>query len=478
MRDLFAPGTRYSVIGAARSGIAAANFLAKIGRDVLLTDVKPEAHLAEAGVLDRVDPRVQTRFGANQVREGDVVVISPGIPPRSDTFLMAKAKALELISEVELFAAWHPGPIIAITGTDGKSTTTMLIGEILRAAGLAPFVGGNLGNALTEALPELSPETWVVAEISNAQLITTRRLRPRVAVITNIAEDHLAFHGSFEAYQQAKRRVYQNMGAGDRLVLNAASTYLREWDLPAAVELSWFASGEASTSNPPAAAGTLHAAARFADEAFCLRGAGDRAKDHDERVLDYADFPLPGRHNIENVLAALLAAQAAGAPVEAMARALRQFRGLPHRMEFVGEAQGVRYYNDSKATNAHAAMTGLRGMHRPVVVIAGGYDKGTDQSAFTDLLAERAEAVVLMGATRGALAAAIADRCPVRLEEHLSDAVAAARALAAPGDAVVLSPATSSFDQYVDFEARGDAFRAEVGRFAEPLPADDTSNAP
>jgi len=445
--DILTQGLRYSVVCAARSGIAAANFLARTGRDVLLSDTRAEADLA-AG-LQGLDPRVATAFGGNRVRPGDVVIISPGVSPLSDTFGMCQREGAIVVSEVELFGAWHKGPIVAITGTDGKSTTTKLTGDLLAAGGLAPFVGGNIGNALCEALPDLAPDAWVVAEVSNAQLITTHAFRPRVAAIVNIAEDHTSYHGSFAAYQEAKRRVWPSMGPGDTLILNAGDPVIPTWTIDPRAGVQWF---------PPAGGpGTASFAACFRDDAVWLG---------DERVIGWDEFPIPGLHNVENVLAGLLAARAAGVDLDVIRATLRTFGGLPHRMEAVGEVDGVRWFNDSKATNPHAAMAGLKGLDRPFVVLLGGHDKGFDVGELTDLVATRAHAAVCYGAMRGRLAAALEGRLPLAVVETLPQAAEAARGLAAPGGYVVLCPATSSFDQFRDFEARGDAFRRLVADWA------------
>lgn len=438
--ELFAPGVRYSVVGAARSGIAAANFLARAGRDVLLSDSKSADRLGSS--LDGLDGRVRTIFGRNEVRSGDVVVISPGVSPLSDTFAACVAAGRCVISEVELFAAWHRGPIAAITGTDGKSTTTKLVGDLLAAGGLQPFVGGNIGNALCEALPDLGADRWVVAEVSNAQLVTTWRFRPRVATVLNIAEDHTSYHGSFEAYQEAKRMIWRAMGPGDTLVLNADDPYIPGWTVDARCPVQWFSpEGDATR------------AAHFAGSAIWHGGT---------KLIDWSEFPIPGAHNIENVLAATLMARAAGVDLDAIRGVLRTFRGLAHRMELVRELDGVRWYNDSKATNPHAAMAGLRGLDRPYVVLLGGYDKGMDLAEMADLVASKAHAAILIGAMRERWAAALGDRLPVHVIEALPEAVRKARAIAPAGGYVVLSPATSSFDQFRDFEHRGDTFKALV----------------
>jgi UDP-N-acetylmuramoylalanine--D-glutamate ligase len=439
--NLFDGSRRWSVVGAARSGIAAANFLARIGADVLLSDVKGSDELGS--VQARLHPAVKLVVGSNIVRQGDVVVISPGVKPHSDTFGMCQRVGAAVISEVELFARWHRGPMVAITGTDGKSTTTKLVGDLLRDGGLPVFVGGNIGNALCEALPELAPDTWVVAEISNAQLMTIDRFRPRIALITNIAEDHVDYHGSMEAYQAAKRRVWENQQAGDTLILNADNAFMQRWQVvtPATVE----------RFSPQGRPGHE---AHFADQAVFLGG---------ERLLGWEEFPIPGSQNVENVLCGVLAAHAAGVPRESIRRTLLAFQGLTHRMEFVRELDGVRYYNDSKATNPHAAIAGIQDHPRPFVLLAGGSEKGSDFAEFGDVLARKARAVILMGPPAERIQAAIQGRVPVLRAATLAEALGLARGLARAGDSVILSPACASFNEFRNFEHRGDTFKQLVG---------------
>jgi UDP-N-acetylmuramoylalanine--D-glutamate ligase len=434
------PRPRYSVMGAARSGVAAANFLARTGHDVLLSDPKAQADLTDA--LADLDERVATRFGGNEIRPDDVVVISPGIPPHAPVFAEATRLGREVISEVELFARHHPGPILAVTGTDGKSTTTKLLGDLIRARHPEVFVGGNIGLALTTALPELPADAPVVAEISNAQLITVDRFRPRVAVVINIAEDHTSYHGSFDAYQAAKRRVFENMGPGDTVVLNHDDANIRAWDVTTPAALTWFSP-----------AGSDEAPVRFEGDHVLLNGAP---------LIPWRDFPLGGRHNVENVLAACAAAAAFGLDADTIAAGLRTFEGLAHRMEAIRELDGVRWFNDSKATNAHAFVAGLAGRDRPAVVIAGGYDKGADLAPVADAMVRHAARAVLIGVMGPRLARAIGDRLPHDVVDGLAEAVPLVRRLTTPGQDVLLCPATSSFDQYRDFEARGDHFKALV----------------
>jgi UDP-N-acetylmuramoylalanine--D-glutamate ligase len=453
-------GRRFSVLGIARSGVAAANALVRRGADVVASDLRAEAALADA--LARLDPRVAVVTGENRVREGDTVIISPGIKPGSPAFREAHARGAAVWSDVELFGRMSPAPVLAITGTDGKSTTTALLGEIVRAGGRPVFVGGNIGIPLMGGLDELTPGHVVVAEVSCFQLVHCPTLRPRVAVYTNIAVDHVDYHGSYEAYQAAKRLLVANQTRSDTIVWNADDAELRHWTWPVPPR-RW-----AYSRLGPVEAG-LHA----------MDGVVTAA-------MDGATFPLigtdeiriPGPHNLENAMAAAGAALAFGIEPEAVADTLRAFPGLEHRIEHTATIGAVGWYNDSKATNPHAALAGLTAFgERPMVVIAGGSEKGSDFGEVGQVLAARARGVVLIGQTRdriaAAIAAAVADRGapagggpPVVKADTLEGAIAAAHDLARGEGVVTLCPVCASFDMFQDYEDRGRQFKEAVRRFA------------
>lgn len=442
----------FSVIGIARSGIAAANALVRRGHDVLLSDPKSEEQLGAA--LASVDPKVRVVTGKNEIREGDIVIISPGVRPGSPTFQTAHELGRAVWSDVELFWRLSPAPILAVTGTDGKSTTTALLGAMVEAAGRPVFVGGNIGIALCGGLDDLTPEHIVVAEVSCFQLVHCPTLRPRVAVFTNIAEDHIDYHGSFEAYQAAKRQLAASMTTDDTIVWNADDRHLVAWDWPSAPR-RWRFSRRAHV------APGLHV-----DADGVVQYAPSEAA---MRPLIAADaIRIPGPHNLENAMAAAGAALAFGLPEEAVNEALRTFPGLEHRIEHVAAVEGVDFYNDSKATNPHAALAGLTAFgERPMVVIAGGSEKGSDFTAVGEVLAARARGVVLIGETRERIRDAIPEgRVPVELADDLDTAIAAAHRLAAGEGVVTLCPVCASFDMFRDYEDRGRKFKEAVLAFA------------
>ena len=467
-------GLPFTVVGAARSGLAAANALALHGADVRLVDAKPglprPASLHAAAAF---------QAGTNLPRPGDRAVLSPGIKETSPVRGEIASAAREVLGEIELFYRLAPPdvPLVAITGTDGKSTTTTMLGAIVRAAGRRAWVGGNLGNPLCEALAE-SPEgppiharqprdpgaagdtalpPIVVAEVSGFQLTTTVHFRPNAAVVTGIAVDHTDYHGGFDAYQAAKRRVFARMEAPDVLLVRGDDPHIAAWTLPQGLPIRRFAPGPQA----PAAASQAPGLDAYQDadgDLYVTTAAGP------QRLMGRDELPLLGVHNVANALAAAQAAVALGLPVEAARHALVAYEPLPHRLRPVATVGGVLWVNDSKATNPNAAGAGLHALaaEHPVVLLAGGSDKRADFSDLGALIRQRTKAAVLFGQTRDQLAQAIGPRHSVTLVDDLTAAVAAAQALAAPGDAVLLSPACASYDQFRSFEHRGEVFEALV----------------
>ncbi|MEC9071882.1 MAG: UDP-N-acetylmuramoyl-L-alanine--D-glutamate ligase [Myxococcota bacterium] len=427
----------FTVVGAGRSGTAAANLLARRGGDVVLVESREGADRP-----DHLDSRVIFRPGTNEVRPGDTAVLSPGIPEVSPLRAQIAAVATEVIGEVELFARLCPAPMVAITGTDGKSTTTTMIGAILEEAGRHTFVGGNLGNPLCDDLDTLTSDSWVVAEVSAFQLTTCDRFRPRVAVVTNIAEDHLDYHGGFRPYQAAKRRIWAAMEDGDVLILNGDDREIAAWELPSGPTIRWFSTKRQSGMDAWFEGGRL------------WMGSSEGPSP----LMDRDELLLLGEHNVANALASALACQAAGLSPEVTRRALGLYRPLPHRLETVEVIDEVRWVNDSKATNPNAAAAGLKAIDGPVILLAGGSSKDADFSGFAALVKERARATILFGSTRETLKQAIGPGPGVSVVETLPEAVELARGIAVPGDTVLLGPACASFDQFRSYGHRGEVF--------------------
>jgi UDP-N-acetylmuramoylalanine--D-glutamate ligase len=442
------------VVGLARSGVSAARFLAGRGARVTVTDRAPAEKLA--GPIARLDGCARLELGGHHLESftgADLIVMSPGVPELDET-IAARAAGVEVIAEIELaYRFLDPRAVlIAITGTNGKSTTTSLTGAICAASGTPSFCGGNLGNPLIEAVdtPANAPGGYVVAEVAGFQLETCTSFRPRVAAGLNITEDHLDRYGTMEVYAAMKNRVFAWQEPGDhaiangedgRVVAGARASRARVWEFSSAREV---------------AAGAFLGDGR--------REIVLRLGDAEERYPT-DDLVIVGTHNLENAMASYLAARLAGVAPAAVREAARAFRPLPHRMELVGERGDVRFYDDSKGTNVGAVAAALDGFPRPVVLIAGGKDKGGSYEPMIRALRRCARAVVLIGEATPILARALADagvEFPVVRAGDMHDAVRTARDLARPGDAVVLSPACASYDMFQNFEHRGRVFREAV----------------
>ncbi len=439
-------GRRVAVLGLARSGISAARLLLSRGAIVSAYDLRPREKLPHGATdIERDGARlVLGPHPADEFASADAVVASPGIPS-VPAILSAEAAGVPVVSEVELAAWFLRAPVVAITGTNGKSTVTTLVGEILRRGGRPTFYGANLGPPITEAVGSEAdvPGGVVVAEVSSFQLERTSSLRPVVAALLNVTDDHLDRHGTFDAYAAVKGRVFLGQRPGDHAVVPH---------------------GDALCAG-------LAAASPASRAAFGLEG-GDATIEGDDLLFRPAGFEpvrvprsslrIHGRHNVENALAAGLIARVAGAAVDAIRAAFESFDGLPHRMRLAGEIGGVAFWNDSKATNVGAAVRAIEGLDRRAVVIAGGRDKGGSYAPLRAPVAAKVARMVLIGEARGAIAEALGDLTPCDEAATLEEAVRAAFRAARPGEAVLLAPACASYDMFRDYEERGERFEAAV----------------
>ena len=439
------------VVGGARSGIAAAELLVRRGAIVTLTDLRPALDatdsLRTAGVaLELGGHRRET------LERAELVVLSPGVPVDQPMLEPVRQRGTEIIGELELASRWLRGPVIAITGTKGKSTTTTIIGRMLAAAGRRVLVGGNIGVPLSAQVDESTPDTLHVVEASSFQLDTTTTFRPWIAVWLNVADDHLDRHPSIEAYASAKARIFANQTSDDWAVINA--------------------------DDPEVAARSRAIAARRASFALSGRVAEGFAMDGDwivrrtatqvDRLFPVTAVELPGRHMLNNVLAATAATSIAGCAPEAMTAGLRGFHGLEHVMEPAGEIRGVRFINDSKATNVEAARRSIESFPR-VVAIVGGRFKGGDLSQLREPLAAGGKAVVAIGEAAVQVRRAVADVVPVVEAASMREAVERGYEAAAPDGVVLLAPACASFDWFSDYAERGNVFKAEVQKLKQKL---------
>jgi UDP-N-acetylmuramoylalanine--D-glutamate ligase len=448
------------VVGLARSGIAAAAFLARRGASVVAVDKKREDELPrEALALRGAGVRLELgEHRSSTFESASLVVVSPGVPWELDALEAARQAGVPVIAEIELAFRHLEGRVAAITGTKGKSTTTAALGAMLREAGMDARVGGNIGAPLIGLVEGSTAATAFAVEVSSFQLEGIVRFRPHVAVWLNLSPDHLDRHPTLEAYVAAKARVFANQQPEDWAVVNADDpVVLREARRARSRQLLFRVTGEPLTSGD---------GAFFQDGAARLRQGGRL-----ETLFLRGDVVLPGAHLAGDLLVAAAAARLLGASTDAIARAVRGFRGVEHVLEHVATIDGVAYYNDSKATNVEAARRSLEAFSAPVVVILGGRYKGGDFGELLPSLRAHGRAVVAIGEATERIVGALAGALPLERAVSLRDAVTRARAVAQPGDVVLLAPACSSFDMFRDYAERGRAFKAEVERLAGPATA-------
>lgn len=433
-------GRRVAVWGAGKTGIAAANLLVDLGAHPILSDNR---------MLDSVaglDPRVEVRGGGNTLAGAEVLVPSPGIKPSTPALVEAMAQGVRIVSEIELAAMVTEAPIVAISGTDGKSTTTMMIGAVIEAAGRPCVVAGNIGTPLAARTRDVGADGVLVAEVSAFQLWSCGHFRPHVAVITNVADDHADyFDGDTDRYAAAKSRVLWDQKAGDFAITRADDPIVASFATQPGVTRRGFSPYQTTDWH-------------LADGRLC----GPNGP-----VMVATDLPVPGPHNVANALAALAVGDALGLDHRAMVAGLKAFRGLPHRLEAVATIDDVRWFDDSKATNPHAAAVGIRALDGDLIVITGGFDKGLDLAPVIDAILPRAAHVVVMGTTAERTLAALDGRVPTTRAQTMDEAVQAAARIATSGQTVVLSPAASSFDQFRSYAHRGDVFQAAVRALAD-----------
>ena len=444
-------GKRVLVVGLARTGVVVSIFCAAYGARVTGIDEKPESALADTAEKLRA-AGVTLEFGAvppERFLNHDLIIVSPGVPAKLPSLELARNRGIPVWSEIEL--AWRllRGKLVAITGSNGKTTTTALVGYILQSARIPVLVGGNIGTPLLARVEASSDSTVTVAEVSSFQLETIDAFRPDIGVLLNLTPDHIDRHGSFEEYARAKQMLFKNMIDRDAAVLNADDPQVAQRG-PVHGQTFWF------SRQKRLAAGTF-----LRGEQILFRREGSESI-----LMRRSDIPLRGEHNLENVLAASTAAILAGAPTDAIEAAVRTFPGVEHRLEFVADIGGVSFYNDSKATNVDATLKAIEAFPGSLFVILGGKDKGSPYAPLCEPLRQKAKLVLLIGAAAEKIAAELDGAAPMQHAGTLERAVVAALDQARPGDTVLLAPACASFDQYENFEQRGREFKEIVARLA------------
>jgi len=454
-------GKRVLVVGLGRSGVASALFLQSRGARVTVSDAKSEEQLREQ-IPTLLDAGIAVETGAHgerTFRNQDLIVVSPGVPVDAEPLVQARALGQPVIGEIELASQFLPGPIVAITGSNGKTTTTTLVGEIIAGSGFKTLVGGNIGTAAISLAEQATADTIVVLEVSSFQLETIRTFQPKVAVVLNVTPDHLDRHRTFAAYVDAKARIFENQQGDDFAVLNADDPTCVDLAKRTRAQVFWF-SRELD----------VESGAFVRDGQALFRGNGLV-----QTVLAVSEIPLKGWHNLENVLAAVCAGALMGCAPEKIREAIINFKAVEHRLEYVATIGGVEYYNDSKATNVDATIKALESFSGNIHLILGGKDKGSDYTVLDDLLRERVKSVYTIGAAAEKIQSHIKGTTQIVSSSTIEAAVKQASATAQPGDVVLLAPACASFDQFQNYEHRGRVFKELVGQLAASNPSGQTN---
>jgi len=443
-------GKKVLVVGLGKSGLAAALFLRRHGAQVTVSDVRSAEALAK-DIPALLDEGIMVETGGHGLltfRRQDLIVVSPGVPLNTPELAQVRSFGLPVIGELELAARFLKGRTLAITGSNGKTTTTALVGEILQAAGMHTLVGGNIGVPVISLAEQSTDETWSVLEVSSFQLESTQRFHPSIAIILNITADHLDRHGSFENYALAKERIFAAQDEHDFVVLNADNARAAQAAARSFAKVYFFS--------------IEHSVLRGAwvEDGYVVYRPGK--DDPIEKVMPLSGIPLKGAHNVENVLAAVCGARLAGATTAQIRTAIEGFKAVEHRLEFVAKVNGIDFYNDSKATNVDATAKAVASFSHGVHLIMGGKDKGSDYAQLAQLLRARVRAIYTIGSAAAKIESQLRGVVSVQSCETLDNAVSAAASAARPGEVVLLAPACSSYDQFENYEQRGRAFKELV----------------
>ena len=438
---------RVLVVGLARTGVATALFCAGHNAIVSATETRGESELGDApaklraaGVTLELGGHTEKTFLAQ-----DLIIPSPGVPADDKFLMLAKSKGITVWSEIELAYRFLEGKLIGITGSNGKTTTTTLVHHILKTGAMRAYLAGNVGTPLISEVEKMDAGSVAVAELSSFQLELIEKFRPNIGALLNLTPDHLDRHKTMEAYAAAKARIFENQTELDAAILNADDSASAKY-APKKPQVFWFSRKKA----------VAHGACLRGEEIVVVHGGKE------EPVMKASEIPLAGAHNLENVLAAVIIARLAGVDSATIATAVKSFAGVEHRLEFVADVRGVRYYNDSKATNVDATLKALDAFPGRILVILGGKDKGSDYTVLQKPLREKAILALLIGAAADKIEKQIAGSVAIERAGTMERAVEAASAAARPGDVVVLAPACASFDQFENYEHRGQVFKQLV----------------
>ncbi len=443
---------RVLVVGLGKSGVASALFLHDRGAHVTVSDAKTEEQLHNAipTLLDRGIAVESGGHGERTFRQQDLIVVSPGVPSNVPQLEQARALGIPVIGEVELASRFLQGHIVAITGSNGKTTTTTLAGEVISWGGWESLVGGNIGTPVISLVGEATSDTYLVLEISSFQLETIRGFHAEMAVVLNVTPDHLDRHGTMEAYVAAKKRIFENQTSSDFAVLNADDAVCVSMAQGIRSQVRWFSRLK-----------------EVGNGAFVREGRiFYRVEGDEQEIMPVAEIPLKGTHNLENVLAAVCVGMLIPCEPRRIRSAVKEFKAVEHRLEYVASIHGVEFYNDSKATNVDATIKALESFPANIHLILGGKDKGSDYSVLNSLLRERVRRVYTIGAAAEKIESQIAGAAEIVRAGAIEVAVKRAAEAARPGDIVLLAPACASFDQFENFEQRGRVFKELVQALA------------
>ncbi len=446
-------GSRFLVVGLGTSGYWAARWLAKNGARVTVSDSKKASLLNDRFLKDLQAEGIELETGGHREEtflSADAIVLGSGVPMDAPLVQAAVKERIPVTGEMELAARYADAPIIGVTGTNGKTTVTSFLGQMIKNAGFDVFVGGNIGTPLTAHLAGEKKVHYLVLELSSFQLDTIERMSPEISIILNISPDHLDRYDDFQAYIQSKLRIFMNQGRGQTVILNNDDPTLQKAVPPKAATVLRYGRNKENKMDA------------YIDAKTPLSAVAGKNR------FDLSYFSLPGAHNVENLLAAILAGQALGLKPNYIQKTINEFKGLPHRLERVDKGtgrslnKGIAFFNDSKATNVDAAVRAVRSFHKPLILIAGGRHKGSDYGPLVEACQGRVKGAVFMGEAAPLLAESFNGQVPFSMAEDMKDAVGKAANMAAGGDVVLLAPACSSFDMFENYEHRGRVFKAAV----------------
>ncbi|SYZ72774.1 UDP-N-acetylmuramoylalanine--D-glutamate ligase [Candidatus Zixiibacteriota bacterium] len=445
-------GRKIGVIGMARSGLAAARLIHKLGGRAFVSDAKKEEQLSvQIAALKEIGADYETGGHTEKLLKCDFIILSPGVPKSVPMIKNIYEEGIPVFSEIELASWFCRGKIIAITGSNGKTTTTSLMGAMLEAAGLKNVVCGNIGNPFADAVLEMPADGWAVVEVSNFQLEDIEEFKPHIAMILNLTPDHLDRYENFDGYKMAKYRIAENQQPSDFLILNADDTVIEKNNIATRAQKIYFSTARSLPIGV------------FQRGQMLIGSVGGK----EYEIIEINKIRIPGPHNLQNAAAASLAALLIGLPPNRIAEALEKFPGVTHRMEDAGTVAGIKFINDSKATNVDSVCYALRSISTPICLIAGGRDKGGSYLPIAEYGKGKIKEIILIGEAKEKIFAALGKIFPVEFASSMDEAVQKAFKAARPGETVLLSPACSSFDMFENYEQRGETFKKLVAALHE-----------